>query len=290
MTIGIAGPGTSFDTDHQATSAPERPPGGVHTDPDRPRAPWAAPEQSLLVIAEERGQRHDCLTLPFADATVVRDGGGDIDATGPFDAIAVECHSADVDSLDSAVRRALPLLRSGGWVLVPFGPISEAAVPEPRQPGPRTPSACGHDATGAALDRLSWRGPAVFNGRPYAVLQLDGEPAPGTTGTTALLAAVAASLRAVREHTGGGVLIPAGTVANLVARHEEERRRSEHALLGHLDVLAKTLHRERRRRRAKAAPPVLRRIKRVLVTVLRRVAPAPVVGRLRAAYRRLRKL
>jgi hypothetical protein len=201
---------------------------------------------SLLVVTDERRQGRDGLTLAFAEAVVVEVGDAATEtlADGTFEAVLVDRERLDLAWLDASAAALRRAVAPGGRVLVALGPTS----PEPDSGG-RVDDLAAASAPAPAVDAFGWRGLTTVNGRPCAVL----DPAEGGAGSTSLLlhAADAAGRLAVPAERGGPV-ITLSDAKIVLDQQVDGQRRSELALLAHLDALARELDRERAGRRAEA--------------------------------------
>jgi hypothetical protein len=232
-------------------------------------------ERDLLVLTGPHLFSHDVLGLPFRDATVVQaNGEHDAEIAGSFDTVVVDQGSFDRTSVNAALARAARVLRADGRVVVVFPPANRDVATFHAPPAARDPT--GRLAPQSdAQSGLAWRGVGDLNGRLCAVLApvgvSDGPAAP----IAALLEAAHASFRLGVERAANEYADARRRLRHVeasLAQHIEETRRSEQALLRHLEVLVKELNEERRKHRGRAlVHTVLNRHKtgRAVVRVLR---------------------
>jgi hypothetical protein len=219
----------------------------------------------LLVLVGPDGQRLRPPALPFRDVTVIGVGtarAGDL--VGEFDVVVVSPGAPDASAFDAIVRTLLPALRPGGHVMVMLPAWRGAA-------NTRTAEAT------LELEGLTWRGLDRLDGRPCAVMRrtVAADKRPGAAGLLLATASAACHL-ALADPT----LCDRGVddVTTVAVRGFEARRRSEQALLRHLDTLVQALEDERRHRGARLVLTALahRRVGRALLRLL-----APLHLRLR---------
>ncbi|MEV0157018.1 hypothetical protein AB0H57_25260 [Micromonospora sp. NPDC050686] len=190
-----------------------------------------ADEQDLLIITDDRHHGHDSLTTPFRDAVVLEVGADpdEVVIEGQFDTIIIERSSVEPRWLAAVNVRIQAALRPDGRLLVALDPS-----------GP----ALGAEHTAAALTGLEWLGLQAFSGSPCAVLRPG--PASSAAATGALLATAEAAVRLTTAGTAhSSSRITLGEARAVVGQYLEDQRRSEHALLKHLDTLAQELEKER---------------------------------------------
>ena len=202
---------------------------------------------SLLVVTDERRQGRDGLTLPFAEAVVVEVGDAATEtlADGTFEAVLVDRERLDLAWLDASAAALRRAVAPGGRVLVALGPTS----PEPGSGG-RVDDLAAASAPAPAVDAFGWHGLTTVNGRPCAVLDPAAEGGAGST--SGLLHAADAAGRLAVPAERGGPVITLGDAKIVLEQQVDGQRRSELALLAHLDTLARELDRERAGRRAEA--------------------------------------
>lgn len=227
---------------------------------------WLGSEPDLLVLTDGRRHGRYALQLPFRDATVMEPASDEIpDISGKYDALVIDRSRLDLGWLADAVRAAVPALRPDSPVIVVLG--SGGGRPALTPPGP-VPEAGG-------LGGLRWWGLGMVNGQPCAALRVADDPDQPPTSVADLL--VTADL-AVRLAAGGNRAsgqVGSGPARDAPARHLEDRRQSEHALLRRLAETVSELDRERKRRGRPATPvrDLLRR-SRIGRGVLRAIRPA----------------
>jgi hypothetical protein len=233
--------------------------------------------QSLLVlVAPDRAQPGLPLAARHWDVTVVEaDPGDPFEAPGEFDTIVIDGAARDPQWFETLVRRFVPTLRTGGHVVVMLPGWSGTA--DGLEPEPPT------------LTGLSWVGLDRLDGRPCAVLQHTSGPAERLDPAGLQLATANSTCRLAAADGGGW---PLGSDPGIeLARQTESRRRSEQALLRHLESAGRLLDDERRRHRGtalvktllsrwrlgrasvRAFSPALRFVRRVRVEVRRAMDP-----------------
>jgi hypothetical protein len=176
-------------------------------------------ETRLLVVTTGEIDAFDALGLPFRDATVIAaDKLADLAELEPFDAVAIGFDDSDPLRIERLLAALQPRLRRGAIVLVALGgSAGDVAFDDSESP---------------TLLGLEWNGAFLLGGGTYAILRAtDTEPGPVSTGAL-LVAAHAAAKVAITGATRE--LLPAREVRRLIVAAEEDRRRSEHALLAHL--------------------------------------------------------
>lgn len=203
---------------------------------------------SLLVITDERRHGHDGLTLPFAEAVVVEvgDDPADVLVEGIFETVLVERQRLDLAWLDASAAALRGAVAPGGRVLVALGPTRRDVL-GPARPQPGAVGQVGESVPAPALDTFGWRGLTTVNGRPCAVLDPSAEGGMASTGGL-LHAADAGGWLATRVEPADPT-ITLGDAQQVLSDQVDGQRRSEIALLAHLDVLARELERERAARR-----------------------------------------
>ncbi|SCE70894.1 hypothetical protein [Micromonospora mirobrigensis] len=193
-------------------------------------------DQALLVITDDRHHGHDSLSTPFAEAVVLEVGPDpdEVVIEGLFDTIVIERSNVDPQWLGAVNARLQAALRPDGQLLVALDPVGPAADAE--------------TAT-VALAGLQWHGLRAFSGSPCAVLRR-GAPETTAVATGALLATAEAAVRLTTAGTAHSTTrITVGEARAVVGQYLEDQRRSEHALLKHLDSLALELEKERESRK-----------------------------------------
>lgn len=234
------------------------------------RARWReSTSQDLLVLTNRRRRGRHALTLPFREATVMEAVDGPSSGiSGTFDTVVIERDDLDADRLADVAAAALAALRPDGHLIVTL-----AAAPD------------GSTVDGASygwLDNLCWVGTTTLGGLPFAVMSAAdrGGEKPASTAAASTAARFATAAATVRQLAA----IPEASGAAGVSRHLGSRRRSEHALLDHLEsvLLAAEASRPRSGLQARATAALRRR--RAGRAVLR------LARRGRNAVRRARRL
>lgn len=180
----------------------------------------AAAGPGLLVLVDEHS-RYGLLRQAFKVVTVRELAGDATDLevpAGRFSAVVVDRSRLDLAGVDLIVRAALPSLAPGGRVLIGLDPDGELA-PLPDSPG---------------FDGLAWHGLELVAGRVCAVLR----PGGSATRIGELLAAAHAAVRLATAAAEDRSRIERVQARHALAQQVEERYRSEHALLDHLERLA----------------------------------------------------
>lgn len=213
----------------------------------------------LLVLTDAERCGRNALALPFQNATVIEVGTtGTIDIEGHFDAVVIDRSSYEPRWLDSVARSLVVALRPRGRVIVTLQAGGGAATTT--EPG--------------ALVGLVWHGLGTLGGQPCAVLR-PSEPTDADSAATKLLlttAETAVRLAAARTADGySGFTVEHAKAA--MFQHLEERRRSERALVLHLEALAHELDQERRRYQGTALVRTVLRRSRAGRRLLRLLRP-----------------
>lgn len=219
----------------------------------------------LLVLTDGSGYRYQALALPFANATVVevQPHPPTPSPAAQFDIVVADCAAPTVDALDALLDLACEAVRPDGRILMPIdpapsGPSTVEATTDARRPAAEALSWQAPSWQAPSWKELSWDGITVLDGRVFAVLRNHATrrttapsgtcPGSGAASIFEVAAVVAAALAAQAgwSHATDGPARPRSLAEHarsqdLLRRALEDRRRSEHALLSHLEVLAREL-------------------------------------------------
>jgi hypothetical protein len=183
---------------------------------------WLGPDPDLLVLTDHQRHGQYGLRLPFRDATVLELVSGEMPGiSGKFTALVVDRSHLDLGWLAAVIRATVPALRPESPVVVLLGSIGRS--PAPPEPVPAA----------VRLESLRWRGLGTVAGWPAAVLEVSAGPDHPPTPIADLLVTTDLAVRlAAAARPAGGPLGESTRLAH--ARHLEDRRQSEHALLRRL--------------------------------------------------------